>query len=155
MTDNEIIKALECCNRNGSCFQCPYDRASFEHEPDCASVMTADALDLINRQKAEIERLKDLNNVLEIDIINANMNLEHIQTENEKHRNIFDRVFKEVQEAKSLYVKDISRAKAEAVKEFAEIVKANQRMLFNYIYSRNGFVEAIDNLVKEFTEELT
>ena len=55
MTDEQIIKALECCNRNGSCSKCPYDRATFEHELDCASAMTADALDLINRQRAEIE----------------------------------------------------------------------------------------------------
>ena len=53
-TDEEIIKALECCNRNGTCSKCPFDRASFEHEPDCASVMTANALDLINRQKTEV-----------------------------------------------------------------------------------------------------
>lgn len=59
MKDNEIIKALECCNRNGSCSKCPYDRIRFESERDCASEMTADALDLINRQKAEIERLKE------------------------------------------------------------------------------------------------
>lgn len=58
MTDNEIIKALECCNINGSCSKCPYDGARFETERDCASEMTADALALINRQRAEIERLE-------------------------------------------------------------------------------------------------
>ena len=41
MTDNEIIKALECC---------PLD--------DIGGCRKIDALALINRQKAEIERLK-------------------------------------------------------------------------------------------------
>lgn len=58
MTDNDIIKALECCSKR-----------SFHHYPcnDCpllrevcfggASLMKP-SLDLINRQKTEIERLK-------------------------------------------------------------------------------------------------
>lgn len=51
MTDNEIIKALECCGRE-SCNGCPYDKNCHQGNP-----MIRDALDLINRQQAEIERL--------------------------------------------------------------------------------------------------
>ena len=43
MTDNEIIKALECCSQHSS------------RNRHCVSMF--DALDLINRQKAEMERL--------------------------------------------------------------------------------------------------
>ena len=50
MTDNEIIKALEYCYRGGGCCGCPYGRCIEAH-------ITELALDLINRQKAEIERL--------------------------------------------------------------------------------------------------
>lgn len=52
MTDNEIIKALECCFTNDDCSLCPLFRkcpTSFKLEQY--------ALSLINRQKAEIERL--------------------------------------------------------------------------------------------------
>ena len=49
----------------------------------------------------------------------------------------------------------INNAKAEAVNEFAETVKANQVMLFNFIYSKKGFAEAVDKLAKEFTEGKT
>ena len=56
MTDNEIIKVLEkeadfdcgMCSNNGENCLCE----------DCASVISRVALDLINRQKAEIERLQ-------------------------------------------------------------------------------------------------
>ena len=63
LTDNEIIKALERCVKDGypyGCEGCPY-RAE-----DCNERLDADALDLINRQKAEIERLKNtLDDVLD------------------------------------------------------------------------------------------
>lgn len=61
MTDNEIIKALECCiaKRNQYCFSC-----SFSKETNCTLKMLEKTLDLINRQKAEIEQLRLENRVL-------------------------------------------------------------------------------------------
>lgn len=55
MTDNEIIKALKCCNkpiRENSCTEC-----AFYHSGRCSHNMLKATLDLINRQKAAIERL--------------------------------------------------------------------------------------------------
>jgi hypothetical protein len=55
MTDNEIIKALECCTTKGaSCRNCP----AFEKvdRSNCKQFFVG-ALSLINRQKAEVERL--------------------------------------------------------------------------------------------------
>ena len=65
MTDNEVVKALECCSKadcdnfcSDICPQCPY-----KNERYCAAEISKDALSLINRQKAEIERLqRKLNN---------------------------------------------------------------------------------------------
>lgn len=58
MTDDEIIKALECCGseKGNMCTLCPIFRKVGDNcnENDLFN----DALDLINRQKAEIERLK-------------------------------------------------------------------------------------------------
>ena len=55
MTDNEIIKALECCIVRGNCQGCPLWN---EHTSKCLEIAITNALDLINRQKAEIERLQ-------------------------------------------------------------------------------------------------
>lgn len=62
MTDNEIIKALECCARlnyvDGWSIcktDCPYKSKCFEEEKGLNFLK--DVLDLINRQRAEIERL--------------------------------------------------------------------------------------------------
>ena len=52
MTDEQIIKALECCiGQEGNCDECP------QHSRDCVDDLLKTALDLINRQKAEIERV--------------------------------------------------------------------------------------------------
>jgi hypothetical protein len=52
LTDEEIIKALErCIDESMGCVGCPY------HGNSCRQ-MDIDTLDLIHRQKAEIERLK-------------------------------------------------------------------------------------------------
>ena len=55
LTDSEIVKALECCigdEEGRNCFDCPL----YEID-DCQLTMCQSALDLINRQKAENERL--------------------------------------------------------------------------------------------------
>ena len=53
MTDNEIIKALECCGIKHCCEECPYKGVKCK----LMNGVLSDALDLINRQQAEIERL--------------------------------------------------------------------------------------------------
>ena len=65
MTDNEIIKALECCARlQRRCDECP-DR----HELNlCGMALKSQALKLINRQKEEIRRLKEDVDDLEIKV---------------------------------------------------------------------------------------
>lgn len=57
MTDKDIIKALECHEDTdiATCKVCPYDGVSL-----CGHKLCNDALDLINRQQAEIERLQSV-----------------------------------------------------------------------------------------------
>ena len=51
MTDNEIIKALECC-RKKECNTCP----CYDDEIECGEMLIGHTLDLIDRQKAENKR---------------------------------------------------------------------------------------------------
>ena len=70
LTDNEIIKALECLKGYAvKCRECPYSpRFKFPH---CQQKVAKDALDLINRQKAEIELMRGYihRNNLEYDLL--------------------------------------------------------------------------------------
>lgn len=57
MTDNEIIKAMQCViGNNISCSECRYQKVL--PFPSCRRMCAKNALDLINRQKTEIERLE-------------------------------------------------------------------------------------------------
>lgn len=60
-TDDEIIKALECCI-NDNCNDCP------ETFGNCELTTMRNALDLLKRQRATIERLqKKLNHSIGVD----------------------------------------------------------------------------------------
>lgn len=55
MTDNEIIKALECCKKDRfkpRCRKCPLSRYA-----DCQIRLEHEIFPFVNRQRAEIERL--------------------------------------------------------------------------------------------------
>lgn len=61
MTDNDIIKALDMCSdENAGCSECPYS----DDYTICNERIAKDALDLINRQKAEIESLNEQERIL-------------------------------------------------------------------------------------------
>lgn len=100
MTDNEIIKALECCTNNiSSCKDCLYEFSHTENKW-CDEVLIEDAFALITRQKAEIERLEK--------------GLEKRTTELDRLTIYFDRAVEE----------KLKTAKAEAIKECTDKLKS-------------------------------
>ena len=134
VTDNEIIKALECCQfafeMDKTCdFHCPMCGVNF-----CQTRLLISALSLINRQKAEIERLNSWVVSLE-----------------------------DLCETKSTLLTDANwsllTAKAEAIKEFAERLKINITMnntndgYLDYAVDYNCLIEDVDDLVKEMVGE--
>lgn len=63
MTLNEICKALECCStecdteKYDMCDECPYHKYEKELIGSCIQQMCNDAIELIKKQRAEIELL--------------------------------------------------------------------------------------------------
>lgn len=120
---DERIKALK--GGGDDCSQCPYGNIVYKSgSGGCVNRCRKDALDLINRQKAEIERLTDLSDQLGNDI---DIKLNYIYDLEEK----------------------IETAKSEAIKEFAEqlIRTADGDDEYGTV-----FVFNINDLVKEMTE---
>lgn len=123
MTDNEIIKALKCCGNivDSTCKECVYHET---YNASCVVRLMRDALDLINRQKAEIE---NLNIVLQAMRNAANS----YKAENERYKGFI-----------KLLEADVKTAKSEAIKEFAEKVK-------DLFYPEDEVREEINNLAQE------
>ena len=130
MTDNEIIKALECCPKAEMTVDCKALGCPVYQKKGCGYVLNCDlnsttdaiieglskdALDLINRQKAEIERLKK-------HLGEAHYKLEYLLCEAtggllSKHTYNADTM---ITYAHNYVLKCSDEAQAEAVKEFAE-----------------------------------
>ena len=125
MTDNEIIKALEICSKStNGCSHSNYtcEDCYLNGQPMCSSVLFQDTLDLINRQKAEIERLEE--RIIEV----QRCDKELIETLHKIHE------------------EKIEAAKAEAIKEFAERLKMQG---VTFLHNKVVLSNEIDNLVKE------
>ena len=129
MTDNEIIKALKCCSVHPmKCKECPY-----QGNECCTNAHRKDALDLINRQKAEIERLQK-----ECEITRAYIHNNGLEWGLISH------------------LEFCKNQRAEARKEFAEKLKgkidistcgySNEEIVSNIV---SNIEYTIDNLVKE------
>ena len=57
LTDADVITALECCFVDSCCNGCPLYKPMVK---ECLEVVGVNAVSIINRQKAEIERLKKI-----------------------------------------------------------------------------------------------
>lgn len=89
MTDNEIIKALECCTNEGfqDCENCPLNKP---HQPCKKTLLPQITLNLVNRQKAEIERLEGWQDLLKAEkhsLIKAEAVKEFAERLKKMHRN--------------------------------------------------------------------
>lgn len=86
MTDSEIIKGLECCAdyHVGACLRCPYEGEKEKNIVFCVGLVRRDALDLIKRQAAEIEKLRTDNAIISDVYIKALEAFEAEKAEKEK-----------------------------------------------------------------------
>lgn len=156
MTDDDVIKALECCTSDKRCseIECPFRSAC----KDDTLALEKYALDLINRQKAEIERshtafensqtaTKMWHREAELnagEIIKLQAEVERLTTENlilsQKRINMFERL------------DIVNNARAEAIKEFAKRLK-ELIPHFNGETSLYCFERAIDHALEEMVGE--
>lgn len=128
LTDNEIVKALECCGglTSGWCDKCPMN-VTKECEKDLSALEKL-ALDLINRLQAENERLRNAYK-------QCAWERDNFQADNERLYGILEN------KGGLILTKT---AKAEAYKECIEKVKKLRGNYTGYAFDRK-----LDNLLKE------
>ena len=131
MTDNDIIKALECCVvSDDSCS----DSCPLRHiEGNCFYILNKPILDLINRQKAEIERLQN------------DLAKEFVCFVGSPHK---------VENCP--FFEELENERAEAIKEFAKKVKeeiAVWHFDFTYYSDILEACQRVDNIAKRMVGE--
>lgn len=165
MTDSEIIKALEQCNKDNGikdCYECP----NYEPLTQCKENLAELALDLINLQKTELDKYAQEQHNLMIekdnlfDIVESQKaeieklvgNIDKLKAENERlqaeKEDLGERIVKE-------YQNGYQTAKAEAYKEFVERLKTNLNTDIR-AYGNctvHDMIGRIDNLLKEMVGE--
>ena len=129
MTDNGIMQALESAIHRFK---------DANHHVSCIVDINIlkKAINLINRQKAEIERLQDFN--------------ENLQTGNTALSN-------EILEIKSEAIKEFAERLKEGIQEnhyYTSTEDMGNRKRYVHITNIKDFSQYIDNLVKEMTEEI-
>ena len=161
MTDNEIIKALElCANRTiHSCKSCPCNSSGCA----CNEKLNGGALDLINRQKVEIKKLREENDSLKNGYFQKHYE-EYEQQELCSLRQAWRQSQMDYISLDAEWEEKYKTAKSEAIREFAKKFKstlenleanspnktyqtAMQDMLDYYV------PKIIDDLVKGMTED--
>ena len=147
MTDNEIIKALECCANCEDCFygitNCP-----LVEETECRSLLAQNSLDLITRQQSKNKRLGKEVDLVSIQFQDLQERYEEAQAEIEQWKEEANKY----QKLWCIAMDDIEIAQSEAIKEFAERLKDDSFEDKGYYYDII-LVTDIDDVLKEMIGE--
>lgn len=144
MTDNETMKALECCLYGEDCKRCPLEKLDAD---DCECLLLKNAIGLIKNRQEMIDSLHDRNDMLVTKNDRLKSEIEQQAAKNEelkmKWMYYMDRYHERA--------KTEQRMREEAIKEFAERLK--RRTYRMDVGDKVVFVADVDNLAKEMTEE--
>mgnify|MGYP002761758935 CR=1 FL=1 len=111
VSDDEIISSLEVISTTRNCNECKIRNCKWG-DCDCSQITANTALDLINRQKTEIERLQKKVNLVSIQFQDLQERCEEAQTEVEQWKEEANKY----QKLLCITVDDIKTAKVEAYK---------------------------------------
>lgn len=115
MTENEIIKALECCIFHGEidvCEACP-----LLTNIECCDVLKENALDLINSQKAEIEKLKSLCTAKDVIIEKQEAEIKSLNAKEDFIRDFVKKIIDAIDEGRISHSIDIVDFTAEYIEK--------------------------------------
>lgn len=168
MTDEQIIKALDCCSTDVRENTCP--KCAFYKKHRCSTLMLNAVSAIINRQKVEIEELRSDKIIAERHekdardlFVDCTRQLEEAKAEIEslKRGVTFTFTIEDFESIKETVISSLdNKIKSEAIKEFAERLKEEMRLdddckydCAQCHYDCKDYIPFIDNLVKKMTEE--
>ena len=147
LTDEEIISSLEVIATTRNCNECKIRNCKWG-TCNCSQITANAALDLINRQKAEIEKLEKENTVFGEIIKKQDDEISALRKDLLKRENLEESFSKSVKQFDKRLEKTVKLERAEAVKEFAEKLKneINIRTTYSREQDKN-VMRMIDNLI--------
>ena len=164
MTDNEIIKVLECCGKEYSCEKCALN-TWLDEKRDCIGAILVNAIDIINRLQDEKQALISGQETLQKHLTDKQGQIEKFEKIEHFATKTIDTQRAEIERLKhrktelQIRNQELQHEKSEAIKELAERLKEEMRLeddcrydCMNCLYECKGYVPLIDNIVKEMTE---
>lgn len=151
MTDNEIIKALECCGKYHTNYKDqPCEHCAFNDMSRCIAFLIDNVIGLINRQKAEVENYIKVAEYQQNLTLKKSFEIKELKAEIEKLDAENDCLVKELDKQCDECVEfNVSQARKKAIKEFAERLKHMLGLINGFDYDCSTIFYHIDNLVKE------
>ena len=154
LTDNEIVKVLECCvkQRCESCLQ----YGMYADDENCMRFAMENAFDLINRLQAKNKELDEKLIIQKGLIDTQKAEIERLKEENKFHRKT---ITENAQRALEVTIEEVDKAKSEAYREFWTKLRTHGRKMMGNDYSGEFCAIAIlvedgDNLLNELTRNL-
>ena len=144
MKQEDVKRALECC-ANSDCNTCPY-----YGDMNCVETHTGDVFALLREKDATLEMCAEVIKRQDKELAKKDAEIERLEKANKFHRKT---ISENVQNELEVTLKEIENAKAEAITEFAERLKAN---LIKPEYPWDCFYvtdEQIDKIAKEIKGE--
>ena len=154
MTDNEIIKVLECCGKEYSCEKCALN-TWLDKKRDCIGAILVNALDLINRLQDEKQALINGQETLQKHLTDKQGQIEKFEKIEHFATKTIDTQHAEIERLKhrktelQIRNQELQHEKSEAIKEFAERLKEKFGIADCIVTVNNN---DIDDLVEEMTE---
>lgn len=125
MTDNEIIKVLECCGKEYSCEKCALN-TWLDKKRDCIGAILVNALDLINRLQDEKQALINGQETLQKHLTDKQGQIEKFEKIEHFATKTIDTQHAEIERLKhrktelQIRNQELQHEKSEAIKEFVE-----------------------------------
>lgn len=152
MTDNEIKKALECCQTHDMlCDNCP-----LFSDWDCTFHLRKKSLDLVNRQQAKIENLEVEKLHLAEFLAESERNVKDLESALEDAREEIEKLEVDLdlyRMKNEILIEDSERTATEAIREFAERLWDELCGIPQYDFNLYCVKYTIDNLVEEMVGE--
>lgn len=146
-TDEEIISSLEVIATTCNCNECKI-RSGRWGTCNCSETTANAALDLINRQKSEIERLNKKVEELS-DVLSDTIRIRYAEAKTEAYKEFAKKIYIEINEA----LAQNHKVKVERINNLmARGIKSNDEFCYEIdgkILALRGISEFIDNILKE------